>query len=324
MREQSQYLEIIQDSIKKISYPPHPKGLFEPIQYILQLGGKRIRPVLTLMSASLYQEDITDSIAPALGLEIFHNFTLLHDDLMDKAEMRRGKPTVHIKWDNNTAILSGDAMQIMAYQFVGRTPASVLPQVMELFSQTALEICEGQQYDMEFEKRDDVTIVEYLEMIRLKTAVLLGCALKMGAIIAGAPDSDAKLLYDFGENIGLAFQLKDDLLDVYGNPDLFGKNIGGDIYNNKKTYLLITALNQANESESQILRDWISKTDFDPQSKLKAVTALYDETGAKASCEEKMEYYFKLAMEALDKVDLDENRKSALRLLAKELMYREN
>lgn len=324
MRDQAQLLDLINEAIREISYPKHPEGLFEPIRYILSLGGKRIRPLLTLMSASLYTDNLQPAVSPALGLEVFHNFTLLHDDLMDKADMRRNKPTVHIKWDNNTAILSGDAMQIMAYQLIGKTPAASLQPVLDLFSKTALEICEGQQYDMEFENRADVTAPEYIEMIRLKTAVLLGCALKTGAFVAGAPDADAEMLYRFGENIGLAFQLKDDLLDVYGNPDVFGKKIGGDIFNNKKTFLLITALNNADEKQSAVLKDWIGRKEFDAAEKIKVVTSLYNETGAKTSCERKMEEYFRIGMEALDKVDLSEERKTALRTLAQDLMHREN
>ena len=232
-------LQEVQRAVENIAYPPAPAGLYEPIRYELSLGGKRIRPVLTLMACELFGGDRRMAIDAATGLEIFHNFTLLHDDVMDKADLRRGKPTVHIKWDENSAILSGDAMQILSYMYIMKSPEASRAAVCDIYLKTALEICEGQQYDMEFESRNDVREEEYIEMIRLKTAVLLGCALKTGAIIAGAPAADADRIYDFGVNIGLAFQLRDDYLDVYGDPAVFGKNIGGDILNNKKTYMLM-------------------------------------------------------------------------------------
>lgn len=324
MKEQEQLLEIINRAVSEIHYPHHPAGLYEPIQYIMSLGGKRVRPLLTLLSTSLFSAHVDAAVKPAIGIELFHNFTLLHDDLMDQAVIRRNQPTVHIKWNPNTAILSGDAMQIMAYQLMAASPAAYLKEVIELFSKTALEICEGQQLDMEFESRLNVTQEEYLEMIRLKTAVLLGCALKIGALIGGASKTDSALLYQFGENIGLAFQLKDDLLDVYGDPNLFGKNIGGDICSNKKTFLLIDALNSASQKEREELEQWIALKQFDTVEKIALFTHLYSTTGARKACEAKMEHYFTLGMEALKRVDLPDEKKTQLTELATQLMYRES
>ncbi|MEG1617746.1 MAG: polyprenyl synthetase family protein [Bacteroidales bacterium] len=324
MKTQAQLLTLINETISALPYPAVAPELFEPIRYVLSLGGKRIRPVLALMGASLFNDEVLPALKPALGIEVFHNFTLLHDDLMDKAVVRRNKPTVHIKWDDNTAILSGDAMQIMAYQLITETPAAHLAEVLTLFSQTALEICEGQQFDMEFEKREDVKEEEYLEMIRLKTAVLLGCALKTGAIIAGASEKDASLLYEFGENIGLAFQLKDDLLDVYGDPKLFGKNIGGDICNNKKTFLLINALNLASEEEKEIMNGQMNLPEFNREAKIALFTDIFTRTGAKNLCEAKMADYFNRGMQALEKVSVSVERKSQLKSLAEDLMHRES
>ena len=241
----SQLLDKINGYLQQIPYSRPPKGLYDPIEYELALGGKRIRPVLMLMAYNLYKEDVDTILPQAAGLEIYHNHTLLHDDLMDKADMRRNKPTVHKVWDDNTAILSGDAMLILAYRMMAQCASDRLKEVIGIFTETTMEICEGQQWDMEFETRMDVTVDEYIHMIRLKTSVLLAAALKIGACLAGASESDAQKLYDFGVKMGLAFQLQDDWLDVYGNPEVFGKNIGGDILCNKKTYMLITALEKA-------------------------------------------------------------------------------
>ena len=241
--------------IEQLSYSREPKGLYDPIEYVLALGGKRLRPVLMLLAYNLYREDVESIFSQAAGIETYHNFTLLHDDLMDNADMRRGKPVVHKKWNENTAILSGDAMLILSYQFMmNQCPPEHVQEVMEIFGRTALEVCEGQQWDMEFESRNDVTVGEYIEMIRLKTSVLLAAALKIGAVLGGASSADAQKLYDFGIRMGLAFQLQDDYLDVYGNPAVFGKKIGGDILCNKKTYMLITALEQAKgENREELL-----------------------------------------------------------------------
>ncbi len=313
-------LGIVNKEIIKTEYNIDPQSLFEPITYILSLGGKRLRPALTLMSYNLYKEDVLRVMPIALAIEIFHNFTLLHDDLMDRADMRRGKPTVHIKWGDNTAVLSGDAMLIEAYKEIAKIDPLYLKPVLDLFSVTATEICCGQQYDMEFEQRMDVTIPEYLEMIRLKTAVLLGCALKEGAIVGGASDADADNLYDFGINVGLGFQLKDDLLDVYGDSTNFGKRIGGDILCNKKTFLLINAL-EDNTSKSELM-EWISKTEYNEEDKIKAVTAIYDKLKLKEKSEELIRKYYQEAISSLDKVNVDKGKKIELYSLAEHLMSR--
>ena len=263
-------------------------------------------------------------MAPAIGLEVFHNFTLLHDDLMDEADKRRNKPTVHKVWNANTAILSGDAMLIAAYQLIGETPACHLKPVFDLFTQTALEICGGQQYDMEFETRTDVTEAEYIEMIRLKTAVLLACALKMGAILADAPAEDAEHLYQFGIHIGLAFQLQDDLLDVYGDTETFGKNIGGDILCDKKTFLLINAFRLANEQQRNELNRWIGAKPENPEEKIAAVTYIYNELRLKELSEQKIESYFARAMEHLDAVKVQPEKKAVLKQLSERLMNRQS
>jgi len=313
-------LKLLNDNIKKLKFDHTPQSLFTPICYILDLGGKRVRPALTLMSYNLYKENVEESLPVALGIEIFHNYTLLHDDLMDRAEMRRGKPTVHIKWDDNTAILSGDAMLIEAYKEIGKVDEKYLPRILKLFSETATEICCGQQMDMEFEKRLDVSIGEYLEMIRLKTAVLLGCALKCGAVLADASDEDCDALYDFGINIGLAFQLRDDQLDVYGNSENFGKKIGGDILCNKKTFLQITALQH--ESTKNDLLSWIDKTDFEEQDKIQAVTAIYDKINVKESTTDIIQAYYEKGLSSLDLVSVDYDKKKELRTLAEKLLSR--
>ena len=246
MKSLPELSDLIHQSVNKLQFPVSPKGLYDPIRYMLSLGGKRMRPVLTLMACDAFNGDVERAISPALGLEVFHNFTLLHDDIMDNAPLRRSKPTVHEKWNSNIAILAGDAMFVQSCQLVMDTPSSVVKEVMEVFTKTALEVCEGQQYDMDFESMNEVSIEEYIDMIRLKTAVLLGASLKIGALIGNADSEAASHLYDFGVNLGIAFQLQDDILDVYGDASFFGKQVGGDILANKKTYLLITALNKAN------------------------------------------------------------------------------
>ena len=315
--------EKINQHFAELQFNRQPQGLYDPVAYVLSLGGKRIRPLLMLMAYNLYREDVERIFPQATGIEVYHNYTLLHDDLMDKADRRRGKPTVHKVWNENTAILSGDAMLVLAYQFMAQCPAEKLKEVMDLFSLTALEICEGQQMDMDFETRKDVTEAEYIEMIRLKTSVLLSCSLKMGAPLAGASDDDAQHLYDFGIRLGLAFQLKDDLLDVYGNPEVFGKNIGGDILCNKKTYLLIKAYEQATPAQRQALDAWIDAENYVPEEKIAAVTALYDEIGVKALCEQLMEAYTEQARASLQAVSVSAERKSELTALMEKLMHRE-
>lgn len=313
-------LDIVNKNIKGITYTQNPLSLFEPITYILSLGGKRVRPALALMACNLYKDEVEDALPVALGIEVFHNFTLLHDDLMDRADMRRSKPTVHIKWNDNTAVLSGDAMLIEAYKEIAKVKPQYLLPIMNLFSTTATEICCGQQMDMEFEQRMDVSTLEYIEMIRLKTAVLLACALKEGAMVTGASETDCSHLYNFGINIGLAFQLKDDLLDVYGDPETFGKRIGGDILCNKKTFLLINAL--ADQSVKDELIEWIEKKDFDENKKIKAVTAIYDKLNLKQKSEDLINEYYIESIKCLEKVNVSKERKEVLFQLAQSLKSR--
>lgn len=313
---------VVNTAIQQTKWQKEPVGLYEPIAYTMGQGGKRIRPALTLMACNLFSDNIESALKPAIGIEVFHNFTLLHDDIMDKAVIRRGKPTVHVKWDENTAILSGDVMQIMAYDFLLETPSLYLKSVLQLFTRTAAEICEGQQYDMEFEQRDEVLPEEYIEMIRLKTAVLLGCSLKTGAIIGGASDEDAVYLYDFGINIGLAFQLKDDLLDVYGNIETFGKQVGGDILCNKKTYLLIHAQKTAQGEIQKKLNYWLNIINPEPERKIREVTEIYNQLEVKKICEDAMMFYFEKAIASLGKVNVSSNKKQELRKLAEKLMFR--
>lgn len=308
--------------LSTMPYMREPKGLYTPIEYVLSLGGKRIRPVLMLLAYHLYKEDVDSILSQAAGIETYHNYTLLHDDLMDRADMRRNKPTVHKVWDDNTAILSGDAMLVLAYQLMGNCPEGYLKKVMDIFTQTALEICEGQQWDVEFETRNDVTVPEYIEMIRLKTSVLLAAALKIGAVLGDAPTEDTQKLYDFGIKMGLAFQLQDDFLDVYGDPKVFGKNIGGDILCNKKTFMLINALALANEEQKAELERWISNTDFCPEEKIKAVTELYNQIGIGRVCEEKINEYYAEGLSLLGSVYLPAEKKEELRTFVCHLMNR--
>ena len=318
----NEILQKVNDCLDHLPYDRKPASLYEPMQYVLSIGGKRIRPVLMLLAYNLWREHPEDILMPAIGLETYHNYTLLHDDLMDNADMRRGHLTVHRRWDANKAILSGDSMLVLAYQRMQQVPADHLPAVLDLFTTTALEIGEGQEYDMTFETRNDVTEDEYIEMIRLKTSVLLACAMKIGAILADAPQQDADRMYQLGEQIGLAFQLQDDLLDVYGDPKVFGKAIGGDITSNKKTYMLINAVNRANAAQREELDRWISATEFDRQEKVAAVTRLYDEIGIRQLCESKINYYFELANETLAQVNVPEANKQQIRRYMDELLHR--
>lgn len=327
MKDFRETLSFFNDALAALPLDRKPEGLYAPVKYVLSLGGKRIRPVLMLMAYDLYREDMANILPTALGLEMYHNYTLLHDDVMDRADMRRGKPTVHKVWDENTAILSGDAMLVLAYQLMGQARPEHLKAVMDLFTETALEIGEGQQYDMEFEHRIDVCEEEYIEMIRLKTSVLLACALKMGALQAEAPAADADLLYRFGENMGLAFQLQDDLLDVYGDPKTFGKQIGGDILEGKKTYMLINALRCANAAQRAALEDWLATRPASPeatQKKIAAVTDLYNQIGVRGMAEAKINDYFNAAFTCLQAVNLPAERKEPLRTLALSLLGRQH
>lgn len=319
----SELLEKINSHIAELQLTRTPQGLYDPVVYVLSMGGKRIRPVLMLMAYNLYQEDVSRIYGPATGIEVYHNYTLLHDDLMDRADRRRGKETVHKVWNDNTAILSGDAMLVLAYQYMAQCPVEHLKEVIDLFSLTALEICEGQQLDMDFEHRKDVKEEEYLEMIRLKTSVLLAASLKIGALLGGASREDTERLYDFGVNMGVAFQLKDDLLDVYGDSAVFGKNIGGDILCNKKTYMLIKAFEHAGNGQLDRLNAWVDADSFDPAEKIAAVTALYNEIGIKELCEKKMAEYCERALESLAAVNVPDTKKVELKNLMTDLMYRE-
>ena len=313
---------MVSDYLSSLPYDRQPSGLYEPIRYVLSMGGKRIRPSLMLMAYNLYKENPEAVLPQACALETYHNFTLLHDDLMDNADMRRGHQTVHRKWNANTAILSGDTMLILSFHRMMQCPEHTLKAVMETFTETTLEIDEGQQMDIDFETRDDVQEEEYIEMIRLKTSVLLACALKIGAIMAGAPKEDVDRLYHFGERMGLAFQLQDDFLDVYGDPAVFGKAIGGDILCNKKTYMLINALNAADESQRKELLEWIDADHPDVQQKIAAVTALYNIIGVDKMAQAKIEQYFAEARACLEEVNVESDRKQVLRDYTDAMMHR--
>ena len=313
----------VNDFLDHLQYNRKPEGLYAPVKYVLSMGGKRIRPLLLLLAYNLYKDDPESVLMQACALETYHNYTLLHDDLMDNAEMRRGHETVHKRWDANTAILSGDSMLVLAYERMAKCREAYLQDVLYTFTETALEIGEGQQYDMDFETRNDVTEAEYIEMIRLKTSVLLACAMKIGAILADAPKQDQENLYKFGEQIGLAFQLQDDYLDVYGDPKVFGKKIGGDIISNKKTYMLINAFNRADAELRRELVHWIEAKTFDCDEKVAAVTAIYNKVGVDKLASEKIACYFQASKKYLDAVQVSEDRKAELRLYARKMMERE-
>lgn len=316
--------DIVARGLERLPYDRRPAGLYEPIRYTLSLGGKRLRPVLMLMAYNLYKDDPEQILTPALGLETYHNFTLLHDDVMDRADVRRGRPTVHKVWNDNTAILSGDNMLVLAYQRIAACDDKHLPRVLRIFTETALEIDEGQQYDMDFETRTDVTEAEYIEMIRLKTSVLLACALSLGATLADAPAADIDALYTFGERLGLAFQLQDDYLDVYGDPEVFGKKIGGDILCNKKTFMLINALQRATAAQRAELDHWLAAADCAPEEKISAVTRLYDAIGIPALAQAKIDSYFAEAEQALGRVALPAPRKQELWRYALTMLHRKS
>lgn len=322
MKTADELLTQVNAFLDALPYNRTPKSLYEPIRYVLSMGGKRIRPVLMLLGYNLYKEDTDKILMNAIALETYHNYTLLHDDLMDQADLRRGHETVHKKWDANTAILSGDSMLVLAYERMAQCDSRHLADVLRLFTTTALEIGEGQQYDMEFETRDDVREEEYIEMIRLKTSVLLACALKIGAILADAPAEDADSLYKFGEQIGLAFQLQDDYLDVYGDSKVFGKKIGGDITSNKKTFMLINAFSHANEAQRQELEKWVNAKSFDREEKISAVTRLYNEIGIDKMAQDKIAYYFEQSKKYLDAVQVPAERKEELQKYAQRMMKR--
>ncbi|MEJ5995348.1 polyprenyl synthetase family protein [Pedobacter sp. Du54] len=320
MHNPIQLLEIIEKAIPKINYPKHPANLYEPIRYIMNLGGKRIRPVMVLMASELFNDEVSIALDAALAIETFHNFTLVHDDIMDNAPLRRGAQTVHEKWGNNNAILSGDVMMVESNKHLSKVDIKVLKPVLDTFNATAQGVCEGQQLDMEFEQRNNVSIAEYLEMIRLKTAVLLGGAMKLGAIVGGASEQNADLLYHFGENLGIAFQLQDDILDVYGNPEKFGKQVGGDIIANKKTFLHLKALSLAQLEESNVL---VAENDS-PEIKVEHVTRLYNKYQIKELATAEMEKHLALANEALNNLAVEDYKKENFRALVQQILEREH
>lgn len=322
MYTSEELLSKVNHFLADLPYDHQPSSLYEPIRYVLSMGGKRIRPVLMLLAYQLYKDDPEAILMQAVALETYHNYTLLHDDLMDNADLRRGHETVHKKWNANQAILSGDSMLVLAYERMAQCPKDKLANVLAVFTETALQIGEGQQYDIDFEHRTDVSEEEYIEMIRLKTSVLLACALKIGGILADAPADDLENLYKFGEQMGLAFQLQDDYLDVYGDSKVFGKAIGGDITSNKKTYMLINAFNRANDRQREELMRWVTAKEFDRQEKVEAVTKLYNEIGIDKLAQQKIAFYFEESTKYLSAVKVSDERKSELRAYAEKMMVR--
>jgi geranylgeranyl diphosphate synthase type II len=299
-----------------------PKNLYQPIDYILQLGGKRLRPVLTLLTTDIFNSDYKLALPAAMAVEVFHNFSLVHDDIMDDAPLRRGNSTVHEKWNINTGILSGDAMLILAYQHFEQYEPAVFKDLAKLFSKTALEVCEGQQYDVDFETRTDVTIPEYLKMIEYKTAVLVAAAMKMGAIIAETSEENANLIYDFGRNLGVAFQLQDDYLDAFGNPETFGKQVGGDIIENKKTYLYLKAIEFSKPEEKEQLLHYFSIQPKDNLDKINAVKEIFNATGASVATQKSIQDYTLKAFETLDRINISQDKKAVLKAFGENLMER--
>lgn len=322
-------LSVFQDRInqelgKAIPKDSQPKELYESMAYTLELGGKRMRPALLLLSCELFGGKIEQAINAALAIELFHNFTLVHDDIMDKAPLRRGKQSVHKKWNESIAILSGDALQVKAVEYLSKTDVKILPELFEIFNKTAMQVCEGQQMDMNYENVDRITAAQYIQMIGLKTAVLLAASLQMGALIGGARKEDAERLYKFGKCLGIAFQLQDDILDVYGDKQKFGKQVGGDIISNKKTYLLLKARDLANPYIEEELSNWIYAPHFDSQEKVTAVTRIYDLLGVRKLAESEVLHYHKRAMEYLHEIPVSEEKKKPLIEFAQQLVVRDN
>ncbi len=315
------YVSKIEKELEGLNLPQSPEGLYEPIRYFLGIGGKRVRPVLTMLGAELFGKKHDETLAQALAIELFHNFTLVHDDIMDGSPIRRTFKTVHVKWDVNTGILSGDALLIMAYQNLIQGDSTCIQENMELFNRTALEVCEGQQLDLDFENSLDVSVADYLEMIRLKTSVLLGCALEIGATMAGASEKDRKAVYNFGQNIGIAFQIQDDILDLYGDSGKTGKQSGGDVINNKKTILHLSAINNASQEQLEIIKQLQSVQD--PVMKVERTRELYDQLSVKANCEEHLKQYLNAAMTALNEINVPSENKSKLEELAHFLIQRD-
>lgn len=322
MHDISQYQDFFINYLKTQSISKEPKNLYEPIEYILSLGGKRMRPVLTLMTSEVFDTDYKVALPAAMAVEVFHNFSLVHDDIMDDAPLRRGQETVHEKWDLNTGILSGDAMLILAYQYFEQYEPTVFRDLAKLFSKTALEVCEGQQWDVDFEKRNDVTIPQYLKMIEYKTAVLVAAAMKMGAIVAKTSEKEGDLIYDFGLNLGLAFQLQDDYLDAFGDPETFGKQVGGDIMVNKKTYLYLKAREFSSPEKALDLEKLFSLQLDDNTEKIATAKAIFNESGASKATQEAIEMYTFKAFETLEKMDINAEKKDILRTFGENLMGR--
>ena len=322
MHSINQYQEFIADYLESQYETKEPKNLYDPIHYILGLGGKRMRPVLTLMSAEVFDADYKKALPAALAVEVFHNFSLIHDDIMDDAPLRRGNVTVHEKWDINTGILSGDAMLILAYQYFEKYEPAIFRELAKLFSKTALEVCEGQQWDVDFETRTDGSIPDYLKMIQYKTAVLVAAAMKMGAIIAETSEENANLIYDFGLNLGLAFQLQDDYLDAFGNPETFGKQVGGDIIENKKTYLYLKALEFASADQAQELAELFSIHPQDSTTKIAAVKEIFVASGAAQETKNAIQDFTFKAFDTLQNISIDNDKKEMLRTFGEKLMNR--
>ncbi|MEO8535366.1 MAG: polyprenyl synthetase family protein [Flavobacterium sp.] len=322
MHDISQYQDFFISYLKNQSINKEPKNLYEPIEYILGLGGKRMRPVLTLMTAEVFDTDYKKALPAAMAVEVFHNFSLVHDDIMDDAPLRRGKVTVHEKWNINTGILSGDAMLILAYQYFEQYEPAVFRDLAKLFSKTALEVCEGQQWDVDFEERSNVTIPEYLKMIEYKTAVLVAAAMKMGAIVAKTSETEADLIYDFGLNLGLAFQLQDDYLDAFGDPETFGKQVGGDIIENKKTYLYLKSLEFSSSDQGLQLQNLFHLQLEDNSAKIETAKAIFNESGASKATQEAIEMYTLKAFETLEKMTISDEKKKILKTFGENLMGR--
>ena len=322
MKTYKELYTLVEQKIQQLNFEKQPKELYDPISYMLSLGGKRLRPVLVLMAADLFDEDVHKAIHAALAVEVFHNFTLVHDDIMDRSDIRRGQPTVHKKWNETVAILSGDLMMIKATDLLCETETSNLKKLISIFNKVGAEVCEGQQIDMNFEKRNDVSVAEYIDMITLKTAVLLGCSLNLGAEIANANEIDAGNLYEFGKCIGVAFQIQDDILDSFGEGEKVGKKIGGDISANKKTLLLIKAFELADSSSKKALQKLIDEVPTNVDSKIDAVLKIYQQLNVKNEAEKLKEEFLKKAFSHLDKISIDNSRKEMLRQTANELMQR--
>ncbi len=315
---------LIEKHIQTFTIPDTPTQLYEPVRYILSLGGKRIRPALVLLACDMFAGAVESALMPALAIEVFHNFTLLHDDIMDHSELRRGQPTVHIKYNENVAILSGDVMSILANRLMNQSPGVVLQTVQDIFTRTAMQVCEGQQYDMNFEETLTVTEEEYLNMIELKTAVLIAASLKIGAILGGASEKDADDLYDFGRNLGIAFQLQDDLLDTYSDTEVIGKRRGTDIIANKKTFLMINALEKAPPSERERLSSWLTRKEFDPAEKINAVTDIYDKLNIRQLTGARIKDFYKAALASLERLNKPAESKRELFNFASYLLNRQS